>query len=85
MNITYTIARYEQCSEYFLVAFNINSENGDSVYLESPLKNEEIIEKTSQEICQLAYDKIKHKIEKFKLKFEQNSISLVGYQFIPRE
>lgn len=85
MNITYTIARFEQCSGYFLVAFNIISENGDSIYLESPLNNEEIVEKTSQEICQLAYDKIKSKINQIKTKFEQNSISIVGYQFIPKE
>jgi hypothetical protein len=85
MNITYSIARYEKLSDYFLVAFNICSENGDSAYIESYLNHEEIIEKTSQEICQLAYEKIKVKIEILKQKFEANSVSVVGYQFIPVE
>lgn len=85
MNITYNIARFEKSSDCFLVAFNICSDNGDSAYIESCLTNEEIKEKTSQEICQLAYEKIKVKIDLLKQKFEKNSVSIVGYQFIPVE
>lgn len=85
MNITYTIARYEMLPNNFLVAFNINSENGDSVYTESYLTLEEIKNKTSQEICQLAYEKIKDTIDEIKLKFQKNAVSIVGYQFIPSE
>jgi hypothetical protein len=85
MNLSYTIARYEEVSGEFLVAFNVISDNNDSAYVESYLTLEEIKEKTSQEICQLAYEKVKVKIELLKKKFETNSVSVVGYQFIPVE
>lgn len=83
MNISYTIARYESFDDKFLVAFNVYSDSGDSAYVESYLTLDEIKEKTSQEICQLAYEKIKVRIELLKQKFEANSVSIVGYQFIP--
>jgi len=85
MNIIYTIARFERLPNNFLVAFNITSENGDSVYTESYLSHDEIINKSSQEICQLAYEKIKNNIDDIKLKFERDAVSIVGYQFIPSE
>lgn len=85
MNITYTIARYENLSSYFLVAFNICAENGDCAYIESYVPLTDIVGKTSQEICQLGYDQIKDQIQTIKQKFESNAVSIVGYQFIPQE
>jgi hypothetical protein len=86
MNIQYTIARYEKTSGYFLVAFNVtNLDNNDSAYVESHLTMDEIFEKTSQEICQLAFDKIKTKIDKIKTKLESSEKCVVGYKFLPDE
>jgi len=86
MNIQYTIARYEKTSGYFLVAFNVtNLDNNDSAYVESHLTMDEISEKTSQEICQLAFDKIKIKIDKIKNRFQTSEASFIGYKFLPDE
>ena len=60
MNITYTIARYEQMNkEDFLVAFNVQIEDYEIFYIESVLPLSSINEKTSQQVCQLAYENIK--------------------------
>jgi hypothetical protein len=84
MNITYTIARYDKLnSDVFLVAFNVTNEAGDSFYIESPLDLSDISAKTTTEVCQLAYDKIKTKIENVLSRLEAQKISKIGYQFIP--
>lgn len=84
MNITYTIARYEQIQlNEFLVAFNIKDDNDNSAYVESRISSSEISSKTTQEICQLAYNNILDKIESIKADFEKNNVSKIGYQFVP--
>jgi hypothetical protein len=84
MNITYTIARYDKLnSDVFLVAFNVTNEVGDSFYIESPLNLSDISAKTTVEVCQLAYDKIKPKIEEVLARLETQKNSKIGYQFIP--
>lgn len=84
MNITYTIARYDKLSnENFLVAFNVKDEDGDSFYIESPLLLSDISGKTPNEVCQLAYDSIKIKIEETLARMQEQKASKVGYQFIP--
>ena len=84
MNITYTIARYELINDNtFLVAFNVKSESNSSFYIESPLTLSETSGKTAPEICQLAYDKIKTKIEEILNRLQQQKDCKVGFQFIP--
>lgn len=84
MNITYTIARYDKLnSDIFLVAFNVTTDSGDSFYIESPLNLSDTSAKTANEVCQLAYDNIKIKIEEVLARLEVQKNSKVGYQFIP--
>jgi len=84
MNITYTIARYEYISDgKFLVAFNIKDEFENSAYVESELKSSDISGKSTQEICQLAFNTIKNRIDQIKENFAIKHKSVVGYQFIP--
>jgi hypothetical protein len=84
MNIIYTIARYELISDTtFLVAFNVKDESNSSFYIESILSLSEISGKTPTEICQLAYDNIKIKIEEILSRLQQQKTSKVGFQFIP--
>lgn len=84
MNITYTIARYEQIQpDEFLVAFNIKDDNDNSAYIESSIPSSEISGKTTQEVCQLAYNNILDKIESIKVDFEKKYVSKIGYQFVP--
>jgi hypothetical protein len=84
MNIIYTIARYEKLnSDTFLVAFNVKDADGDSFYIESPLLLSNISGKTTNEVCQLAYNNIKNKIDEIILKMQQQKASKIGYQFIP--
>ncbi len=84
MNISYTIARYEQLTpDTFLVAFNIKDDGDNSAYVESSLSSSEISGKTAQQICQLAYNSISGKVESIKQAFEKNNGMKVGFQFIP--
>jgi hypothetical protein len=84
MNIIYTIARYELISaDTFLVAFNIKDESNSSFYIESPLSLSQTSGKTPTEICQLAYDNVKTKIEEILNRLQQQKTSKVGFQFIP--
>jgi hypothetical protein len=84
MNIIYTIARYELINENtFLVAFNVKSESNSSFYIESPLALSETSGKTATEICQLAYNNIKTKIEEILNRLQQQKDCKVGFQFIP--
>lgn len=84
IDISYTIARYEQISkDVFLVAFNIKPQDLSTFYLESSLEISEISGKTPNEICQLAYNKLKSKIDEILIKLENEKLTIVGYQFIP--
>lgn len=84
MNIIYTIARYDKLSnETFLVAFNVKDQDGLSFYIESPLPLNEISGKTPNEICQLAYNNIKSKIDDTIARMQQEKSSKIGFQFIP--
>lgn len=84
MNLTYTIARYEYLTDgRFLVAFNIKDNLENSAYVESELKSSDISGKSTQEVCQLAFNAIKDKIDQIKENFEVKHKSAVGYQFIP--
>lgn len=84
MNIIYTIARYDKLSnETFLVAFNVKDQDGLSFYIESPLPLSEISGKTPNEICQLAYNNIKSKIDDTIARMQQEKSSKIGFQFIP--
>jgi hypothetical protein len=84
MNITYTIARYDKLnSDTFLVAFNVTNEDGDSFYIESPLNLSDTSAKTTTEVCQLAYNNIKTKIEEVLTRLQAQKNSKIGYQFIP--
>jgi hypothetical protein len=84
MNTTYTIARYEQMNkEDFLVAFNVQIEDYQIFYIESVLPLSSISEKTSQQVCQLAYENIKTKIEEFSTRLQAEKNFKIGCQFIP--
>lgn len=84
MNTTYTIARYEKLSdENFLVAFNVKDNDSDSFYIECLLPLSDISGKTTTEVCQLAYNNLKSKIEETLARMQLQKVSKVGYQFIP--
>lgn len=86
MNTIYKIARYKQISDNtFLVAFNIKNDNDSWFYIESQLDMSEISGKTPNEICQLAYSKIKDEIDSTLLRLQKENVTQakVGYQFIP--
>lgn len=85
MNLTYTVSRYEQLKpDIFLVAFNITDENDNSAYIESELASAEISGKNANEICQLAYEKIKDQIASIKQDFAAKFNLKIGYQFTPQ-
>lgn len=85
MNTIYKIARYEQLNnDIFLVAFNVKDDSDSWFYIESQLNMSEISEKTPNEVCQLAYSKIKDKIDSTLLRLQQENATKVGYQFIPQ-
>lgn len=85
MNTIYKIARYEQLNNnIFLVAFNVKDDSDSWFYIESQLDMSEISEKTPNEVCQLAYSKIKDKIDSTLLRLQQENATKVGYQFIPQ-
>jgi len=70
----------------FLVAFNLTDDFGNSAYIEAlPLKSSEISGKSAQEICQMAYESIKDKINKIKDNFAKSYNLKVGYEFTPDE
>jgi len=84
MNIIYTIARYEKLSnENFLVAFNVKDGDSDSFYIECILPLSDISAKTTTEVCQLAYNNLKTKIDETLARLQQQKTSKIGYQFIP--
>ena len=84
MNTTYTIARYEQVNNIeFLVAFNVKAQDVPVFYIESILPLSNISEKTSTEVCQLAFNDIKNKIDEIILRLKSENSLTVGSQFIP--
>ena len=84
MNTTYTIARYEQMNkEDFLVAFNVQIEDYQIFYIESVLPLSSISEKTSQQVCQLAYENIKDKISIIVDHLKSQSQIKIGSEFKP--
>lgn len=84
MNITYTIARYEQMNkEDFLVAFNVQIEDYEIFYIESILPLSSINEKTSQQVCQLAYENIKINVLNIIESLKSQSQIKIGSEFKP--
>ena len=84
MNITYKIARYEQIDkEDFLVAFNVKAEDYEIFYIESILPLSSINEKTSQQVCQLAYENIKINVLNIIESLKSQSQIKIGSEFKP--
>ena len=84
MNITYIIARYEQMNkEDFLVAFNVKAEDYEIFYIESVLPLSSINEKTSQQVCQLAYENIKINVLNIIESLKLRSQIKIGSEFKP--
>ena len=84
MNITYTIARYERIDKYdFLVSFNVQIEDYEIFYIESILPLSSINEKTSQQVCQLAYENIKDKISIVVDRLKSQPQIKIGSEFKP--
>ena len=88
-NIEYKIQRYELYppdeSTSFVVGFKISDtlNNNRSGYIEALVPLEEASGKTSNEICQLAYNKIKLEIDNLVNDLVSKRNSLTGYTFIP--
>jgi len=84
MNLIYKIARYEQVNnENFLVAFNVQVDDCHTFYIESVLPLSLINGKTSQEVCQLAYENIKDNISNIVNRLKLQSQIKVGSEFTP--
>jgi hypothetical protein len=88
-NIEYKIQRYELYppdeSTSFVVGFKISDKlnNNRSGYIEALVSLEEASGKTSNEICQLAYNKIKTEIDNLVNDLVSKRNNLIGYTFIP--
>jgi len=84
MNLIYKIARYEQVNnEDFLVAFNVQADDCPPFYIESVLPLNSVNQKTSQEVCQLAYENIKDNILNTINRLKLQSSIQIGSEFIP--
>jgi len=84
--MTYTIARYESLkNDRFLVGFNLVDDNENSAYVEALLSSADIEGKTQEEVCQLAYEVAKDKIDVIKADFEAKNESILGRVFVPTE
>lgn len=84
--MTYTIARYESLkNDRFLVGFNLIDDNENSAYVEALLSSADIEGKTQEEVCQLAYEAAKDKIDIIKADFEAKNESILGRVFVPTE
>lgn len=85
MNITYTIARYEQLNNVeFLVAFNVKAEDIFVFYIESILPLSLINMKTPAEICQLAFTNVRSQINEIIFKLRSENSSVIGSEFVPK-
>lgn len=84
--MTYTIARYENAkNDQFLVGFNLADDNENAAYVEALLSTSDIEGKTQEEVCQLAYEAAKDKIDVIKADFEAKNESILGRVFVPTE
>lgn len=87
-NIEYIIQRYEtyppENSDSFIVGFKIlDKTNNKSAYAEGMVPLSEISGKTSNEICQMIYTKIKPQIDIVTNDLISKRNSLTGFTFIP--
>ena len=85
--MTYTISKYEilKNNSNFVVGFNLTDDNENAAYVESILNVADIENKTQEEVCQLAYEKIKEKIKRIELDFIEKNESILGRVFVPTE
>ena len=85
--MTYTISKYEilKNNSSFVVGFNLTDENENAAYVESILDIDDIENKTQEEVCQLAYEKIKEKIKRIELDFIEKNESILGKVFVTIE
>ena len=85
--MTYTISKYEilKNNSSFVVGFNLTDENENAAYVESILDIADTENKTQEEVCQLAYEKIKEKIKRIELDFIEKNESILGRIFVPTE
>jgi len=83
--MTYTIAKYETLGDKFVVGFNLSDDNENAAYVESVFLKSLTEGKTQEEVCQLAYDNIKDKIDKIRADFEFKNSSILGRIFVPIE
>lgn len=88
-NIEYKIQRYELYppdeSTSFVVGFKISDtlNNNRSGYIEALIPLTDASGKTSNEICQLAYNKIKIQIDNLVKDLISKRNNLIGYTFVP--
>jgi hypothetical protein len=88
-NIEYKIQRYElyppEESTSFVVGFKISDilNNNRSGYIEALIPLTEASGKTSNEICQLAYNKIRPEINTLVNDLISRRNNLIGYTFVP--
>lgn len=76
------IARYEECDANKIIAFNCISLSGMKTYFETLVPLKECINKNDNEICCLAYEKLKQKI--LSVMHEQETpVTIIGSEFIP--
>lgn len=83
--MTYTIAKYETLGNNFVVGFNLSDENANVAYVESVFPKSSTEGKTQEEVCQLAYEAAKDKIDVIKADFEAKNESILGRVFVPTE
>ena len=69
--------------EDFLVAFNVKAEDYEIFYIESVLPLSSINEKTSQQVCQLAYENIKINVLNIIESLKLRSQIKIGSEFKP--
>ena len=83
--MTYTISKYEilKNNSSFVVGFNLTDDDENAAYVESILDIADIENKTQEEVCQLAYEKIKEKIKRIELDFIEKNESILGRIFAP--
>lgn len=83
--MTYTIAKYEALGNNFVVGFNLSDDNENAAYIESVFSKSDTEGKTQEEVCQLAYELAKDKIDIIKADFEAKNESILGRIFVPTE